>query len=125
MHGTTFTEARYAALAAVYAGKICYQNGLARPGLGYEWGTGVPGPMTDEFRHTLRELWAADLIDIDVHRLFAPRGHRVAITAKGYRALREWSGLADPCRPANSPPSPQPGVAGGCWSGGANAPTFR
>ncbi|WP_190813030.1 hypothetical protein [Saccharopolyspora pogona] len=93
MSRTTFTANRYTALDAVNQGKICYHNGLLQPALGYDWVMGI-SPMADDLRQTLRDLWVTDLIDIDTHRLFALRGHRVVITTKGYRTLRDWSALA-------------------------------
>ncbi|MEV0699938.1 hypothetical protein AB0I53_18805 [Saccharopolyspora sp. NPDC050389] len=88
-----FTATHYAALDAVNQGKICYHNGLLQPALGYDWVTGITCPMTDDLRQTLRDLWITDLIDIDTHHLFALRGHRVVLTMKGYRTLRDWSAL--------------------------------
>ncbi|MGI8312073.1 hypothetical protein [Saccharopolyspora hattusasensis] len=94
MYPTTFTANRYAALDAVNQGKICYHNGLLQSALGYDWVMDITRPMTDDLRQTLRDLWVADLIDVETHRLFALRGHRVVITTKGYRTLRDWSALA-------------------------------
>ncbi|TNC19394.1 hypothetical protein [Amycolatopsis alkalitolerans] len=93
MSTAKFTVNRYQALAAVSQGKICYNNGLLEPAPGYDWVTGETSQMTDDLRHALRDLWAADLIDIDTHHLFE-RGHQVRITTRGYPTLRAWSVLA-------------------------------
>lgn len=91
MSTAKFTVDRYTALAAVNQDKICYHNGLLQPGLGYGWVTGETARLTADLRNALRDLWVADLIDIDTHHLFAQRGHRVRITPNGHRVLREWS----------------------------------
>ncbi len=46
--------------------------------------------MFQEMRDTLQELWAADLIDVDTHRVFVQRGHRVRTTMRGYQLWCEW-----------------------------------
>jgi hypothetical protein len=89
----TFTDARYAALGAVHRDRVRYDTGLSGPALGYTWSEDTGGPMSQTMRQALRDLWTADLIDVDTHRLFAQHGHRVTTTINGYRLLREWHSL--------------------------------
>jgi hypothetical protein len=88
------TEARHTALRAVHQDQVAYHTGLAGPALGYTWSEHVGGQMFMEMREVLRELWTADLITVDTHRVLAQRGHRVTITTGGYRLLCDWSTAA-------------------------------
>ncbi|MDI2028165.1 hypothetical protein QFW96_06070 [Saccharopolyspora sp. TS4A08] len=82
---------RYTALESVQRGMICYHNGLYDRPVGYDWAAGAANPMTAALGAALHDLWVADLIDIDTRsNLFAPRGHRVVLTAKGRQALSWW-----------------------------------
>ena len=84
------TETRHTALSAVYRDAVRYHDGLAGPALGYTWAEGAGGQMSEDMRHTLRELWAADLITVDTQRILAQRGRRVSITTGGYLCLQKW-----------------------------------
>ncbi|GAA2792177.1 hypothetical protein [Saccharopolyspora taberi] len=81
----------HAALTAVQQDLVRYHNGRTGPALGYTWSESAGGQMFDEMRQTLQELRAAHLIDVETHRVFAQRGHRVRTTTAGYRLLRTWS----------------------------------
>jgi hypothetical protein len=89
----SFTEDRYAALEAVHHDFVRYHTGLAGPALGYTWSEHAGGQMFERMRQVLRDLWTADLIDVDTHRILAQRGHRVSTTTSGYLQLREWEHL--------------------------------
>lgn len=86
----TFSHLRYAALSAVHQDQVRYHTGVDGPALGYTWSEDVGGQMFDNLRQILSELWAADLIEVETHRIFAERGHRVSTTTRGYLVLREW-----------------------------------
>lgn len=100
-----YTDTRYAALAAVHHDRVTYHTGLAGPALGYTWSEQVGGQMFMGMREVLRELWTADLIAVETHRVLAHRGHRVVITTAGYRLLHEWETVARPR--AAGPAQPQ------------------
>lgn len=91
-----YTDTRFAALNAVHNDQVTYHTGLAGPALGYTWSEHVGGQMFMEMREVLRELWTADLIEVQTHRVLAHRGHQVVITTNGYRLLREWAAVAQP-----------------------------
>jgi hypothetical protein len=95
-----FTEARYAALTAVHRDHVAYHTGLSGPALGYTWSERVGGQMFEDMRQVLRDLWTADLIEVDTHRVLAQRGHRVNTTTSGYFQLREWEGAKQQSRAA-------------------------
>jgi hypothetical protein len=86
----TYNSDRLAALIAVHDDQVRYHTGLSGPSVGYTWSEGAGGRMFEQFRHTLQDLWSADLIDVDTHRLFAQHGHRVTITTKGYVLMHQW-----------------------------------
>ena len=88
------TDPRHATLRAVSQDRVRYHEGLTGPALGYTWAEGAGGQMSEDMRHTLRELWAADLITVDPQRILAQRGRRVSITSKGESCLQEWGQLA-------------------------------
>jgi hypothetical protein len=90
MSRLSFTEDRYAALKAVHSDQVRYHTGLTGPSLGYTWSEHVGGQMFEWMRQVLRDLWTADLVDVDTHRILAQHGHRVTITTSGYLRLREW-----------------------------------
>lgn len=94
------SKARHEALNAVYGDHVRYHNGLAGPALCFTWAEESGGQMFHEMRDTLHELWAADFIDVETHRLFAQRGHRVHVTMRGYQRLCEWRHQ----HPANTEP---------------------
>lgn len=89
-----FSTHRYTALSAVQRDQVRYHTGLNGPALGYTWSEHVGGQMFGCLRQALCELWAANLVEVDTHRLFARRGHRVVITMRGYRLLCEWNEVA-------------------------------
>jgi hypothetical protein len=84
------TDDRHAALAAVHADRVRYHSAPAERSLGYAWSESVAERMCDATRVVLHELWAADLVEVETHRLFAHRGHRVITTTQGYLLLQEW-----------------------------------
>lgn len=92
----TFTDTRCTALAAVQRDHVRYHSGLAGPALGYTWSEHAGGQMHEDFRHVLRELWALNFIEVETHRVFAQRGHRVITTMNGYRLLCAWRNSEEP-----------------------------
>ncbi len=88
------TKTRYETLRAVSSDHVRYHEGLTGPALGYTWAENAGGQMSEELRHALRELWAADLITIAPERILAQRGRRVSVTTKGEHCLQEWAQYA-------------------------------
>ena len=92
-----YSDLRHRALLAVQQDLVRYHNGRTGPALGYTWSEQAGGQMFDEMRLALQELWNAHLIDVETHRVFAQRGHRVRTTPTGYRILLAWAdGAAAP-----------------------------
>ena len=109
MQPFAFSGSRQAALAAVHCGDVRYHHGLTGPALGFTWSENRGGQMFHEMRHALHELWAANLIDVETHRVFARSGHRVVTTMRGYQLWREWH---DQARTADQDGAPAPGEQG-------------
>lgn len=69
-------------------GRVRFYNGLSDPVLGYAWSEPTMGLISDTTSKVLRDLWIADLIDIDFSALLAQGGYGVVTTTHGHRLLR-------------------------------------
>jgi hypothetical protein len=84
------TPERCAALRAVHEGRVWYDNGLHRPGLGYTWAPGSDAHPMSLYRESLDELRVHGFIQVETHRTFTSKGHQVSLTVTGFRHLHAW-----------------------------------
>lgn len=81
------TSLHWEVLSAVDDGLVRFYNGLVGSVLGYAWCDPAIGSISDTTRKVLRDLWVADLIDIDFRALLAEGGYEVVTTTNGHRLL--------------------------------------